>query len=138
MTKASTIYKGSPLRIPFDTCDPGGIVFFGNYFHLAHRAFEDFLLSRDIPWKDWFASKEWAVPLRHAEADYLKPLFGGQTYAFEVELLRMGESSLQIQVSFFDAQGQTCSRIRTTHVFVGLPQMTKRPIPEPLRSKLIV
>lgn len=128
-----------PLKftVPFDECDGEGIVFFGNYFRLAHRALEQYLPLIGIPWGEWFKHPEYGVPLRHVEADYMKPLRAGDTYSVAISVVEIGESSVHFQYDFADPSGNPLSRVKTSHVFVTRAgSMKKLAIPEKVRSRL--
>lgn len=122
-------------RIYFDEGDPGGIVFFANYLTWAHRAIEEFVESIGIPWKAWYESKEYGVPLRHVEVEYLSPLFPGTELRLCVDVKKVGNSSVVFQVSFFRGEKE-CGRVQTTHVFIDLKEKKKRPIPDLIRDQL--
>lgn len=127
----------SPLKftVAFDEADGEGIVFFGNYFRLAHRAFEAFLPTIGIAWKDWFEAPEFGVPLRHVEADYLAPLKPGDDYEVRISITDLGESSVHFEYEF--KKGSTITaKLKTSHVFVSRPEMTKIAIPEAIVRKL--
>jgi YbgC/YbaW family acyl-CoA thioester hydrolase len=127
----------SPLKftVAFDEADGEGIVFFGNYFRLAHRAFEAFLPTIGIAWKDWFEAPEFGVPLRHVEADYLAPLKPGDDYEVWISVTDLGESSVHFEYEF--KKGSTITaKLKTSHVFVSRPDMKKIAIPETIVRKL--
>src|SRR4051812_38085840 len=89
--------------IPFDEADREDIVFFGNYFRLAHRALEQYLVQHGIAWKEWFANKEFGVPLRHVECDYLKPLKPGEEFFVSINVAEIGESSVHFAYEFHNS-----------------------------------
>lgn len=129
----------SPLQftVPFDETDGEGIVFFGNYFRLAHRALEQYLPLIGIPWAEWFKNPEFGVPLRHVEADYMKPLRAGDAYQVKIKVLEIGESSVHFEYEFTDPQGASLSRVKTSHVFVTRNgPMKKLSIPDSVRERL--
>jgi YbgC/YbaW family acyl-CoA thioester hydrolase len=123
-------------QVFFDDTDAGGIVFFGNYFRLAHRALEACLPSVGIPWKDWFASEEIGVPLRHVESDYRYPLFPGEKFRMKISVLHLGESSVQFQFEIFNSKEALTTVLKTTHVFVSAATKKKTAIPPAIRTKL--
>ena len=123
-------------RVPFDEGDGEGIVFFGNYFRLAHRALEDYLPEIGIPWAGWFKNPDWGVPLRHVEADYLKPLRPGEEFRVRIHVAELGESSAHFAYEFLDTDGRVSAKLKTSHVFVDRREMKKRLIPEDLRAIL--
>jgi acyl-CoA thioesterase FadM len=125
----------STARITFDESDPAGILFYGNVFPLAHRAFEEMIESSGIPWPDWFSSDRWAVPITRASAEFSAPLSAGRTARIEVMVTEMRESACAVETIFI-LDGATCARVETVHVFVDRGTGEKMPIPAALREKL--
>lgn len=124
------------FTVAFDEADGEGIVFFGNYFRLAHRALESYFPEIGIPWSEWFKNDEFGVPLRHAEAEYVKPLRPGQTFEAKIEVLHLGESSVQFSYEFLGSEGESLARLKTSHVFISRKNKQKQAIPETLRLRL--
>jgi 4-hydroxybenzoyl-CoA thioesterase len=104
--------------VSFDEADSEGIVFFGNYFRLAHRALEQWLPLIGVPWAVWFSSSEYGVPLRHVEADYLGPMRPGEEFIARVGVERLGESSVVFGYEFVIGE-RVVARLKTAHVFVA-------------------
>lgn len=123
-------------HIHFDECDPAGIVFFANYFKLAHRSIEEFIMQNGISWQSWFQSPDFGVPLIHAESDYKRPMLQGNSYQAVVKLTKLGESSVQFETTFQTLQQETCAVIKTVHVFVDTKNLNKISIPQVIRQKL--
>jgi len=128
--------KPISMTVSFDDADGEGIVFFGNYFRLAHRALEQHLPLLGIPWKEWFANKDWGVPLRHVEADYLQPLRPGDHFQVVVKIEELGESSVHFAFDFLDHSGKLAASVKTSHVFVGRSTFKKVPMPSAVREIL--
>jgi YbgC/YbaW family acyl-CoA thioester hydrolase len=125
------------IQVPFDEADGEGIVFFGNYFRLAHRALEQYLPQIGIPWEEWFRHPEYGVPLRHVEADYAGPLRPGDSLEIRVQVSELGESSVQFAFEFWTAdQAQPNTQVRTAHVFASRTTRKKIPVPESIRARL--
>lgn len=122
--------------VHFDDCDPGGILFFGNYFKVAHRLFEEFVIHKGISWQEWFGCKTLLVPLKTAQAEYISPLWAGNNYNGSVKITKLGETSITVEVTLSDLQGQPCSKIQTVHVFVDATTQKKTLIPEAIRTRL--
>lgn len=135
MTPASI--KPIKFTVRFDDADGEGIVFFGNYFRLAHQALEQHLPHIGIPWKEWFANKDWGVPLRHVEADYLQPLRPGDEFLVTVTVVEVGESSVHFSYEFVNADDKPAARVKTSHVFVGRTTFKKLPVPDSIRERLL-
>jgi YbgC/YbaW family acyl-CoA thioester hydrolase len=128
----------APLKftVNFDEADGEGIVFFGNYFRLAHRALEQYLAQIGFPWEEWFKNKEFGVPLRHVEADYLRPLRPGDTFLAVIKVAEIGESSVSFDYEFQDQAGKPLAKLKTAHVFASRADFRKISIPENIRARL--
>lgn len=92
-------YK-TKATIQFHQADPAGIMFFGHVFTLAHNAYEEFIRACGFAWKDWFSEPKFLVPIRHTEADYLRPFRAGETYEIEARVIEISSSSFKIQYDF--------------------------------------
>src|SRR5512143_1139806 len=91
------------ITVRFDEADARGILFYGRLQELAHRVFEDFVASEVVArWEDWFLSPDFIVPIRHAEATFHRPMRPGQDYDGELAVVRLGESSFDVRVRFFE------------------------------------
>jgi acyl-CoA thioester hydrolase/1,4-dihydroxy-2-naphthoyl-CoA hydrolase len=125
------------VKVAFDEADSAGIVFFGNYFRFAHRALEHFLPQIGIAWDKWFSGKEIGVPLRHVEADYMRPIRPGEQLQIRTHIANVGESSVEFIFDFQIEGGSSAARVRTVHVFVATePLGQKIQIPPPIKTLL--
>jgi len=127
--------KPVEMTVMFDDADGENIVFFGNYFRLAHRALELWLPEQGIPWTEWFKNKDWGVPLRHVEADYLQPLRPGDRFQVAIRVAEMGESSIHFEYDFLK-DGKPAAKVKTSHVFVSRAAFKKVAVPAIVREKL--
>lgn len=125
------------FTVAFDEADGEGIVFFGNYYRLAHRAFEAWLPRQGFTWDEWFRNPEFGVPLVHTEADYLKPLRPGDAYDVEIQVAKVGESSVEFTYLLSAPEGTALARLKTVHVFASRPEMRKRSIPPAIKDRLL-
>jgi len=125
------------FSVAFDDADGEGIVFFGNYFRLVHRAFEQWLPRQGITWQEWFKNKVFGVPLRHVEADYLRPLRPGEDVLVRIQLTEVGEHSVHFEYDMRDLNEQPIARLKTSHVFVSRNEMRKIEIPAELKARLL-
>lgn len=134
-----------PSQIRFHQADPAGWMFYGTAFEITHDCFEDFIAHLEIPRKDWFESKIFAVPVRATEAIYHAPLRVGDHFEIQMNLSHLGESSLKVRFRFVKpamvvgsppTPQIVCLEIQTTHVFMGLESQKKCPIPPEFRNRL--
>jgi acyl-CoA thioesterase FadM len=130
------------MTVAFDDADGEGIVFFGNYFRLAHRALERWLPEvAGIGWAEWFKNPDVGVPLRHVEADYLKPLRPGDVFEARIAVASIGDSSVHFVYEFkapdgTDTGAATFARLKTSHVFIDRHELKKTTVPASLRARL--
>lgn len=120
----------------FDDTDLGGVVFFGNYYRIAHKGLEQFILNKGLTWNQWFQSSEFLVPLVHSEADYKKPLFAGSTYNLKIQIDKLSESSVTFGYEILSDSGEELALLKTVHVFVDKNTFQKIAIPAEIRSAL--
>lgn len=125
------------IQIRFHEADPAGILFFGNIFALAHGCFEDFIQAAGFTWKEWFHTKDYMIPIRHTESNYLKPFRPGEKYQVTVTVAKIGNSSFQMKYLFSSALG-THADVRMTHAFLEAKSLQKTSVPETVRNRLKV
>lgn len=123
------------FTVAFDDTDAEGIVFFGNYFRMAHRALEKYLPLIDIPWAEWFKSPEYGCPLVHAEADFTSPMRAGDPYLAKLTVKEVGNSSVHFQYEF-SRDGKITAKLLTSHVFMDRKKREKMDIPQSIRARL--
>ncbi len=122
------------VRLP-DT-DAAGILFFGNYFRLAHDAYEAFMESIGFSLRYIVQEADFLVLIAHAEADYNKPLRLGDRAMVELEVENIGRTSFVLSYSLKDAQNDVAAKVKTVHVTVDKKSGDKIHLPEKLREKL--
>lgn len=127
------------IQIKFREADPAGILFFGNILALAHDVFEDFIPATGLTWADYFQTKEYIAPIRHAEVDFLSPFRPGEKYDVAVSILRIGDSSFQAKAVFSQTSDKGVSKhaeVKTVHTFLNAKTFAKIPVPEKFRQAL--
>ncbi len=130
--------QGSPhysFRVHFDETDPGGVLFFGRLFFHAHRAYEAFLRHQGVGLTRVMEEWRLALPIRKAEAEFLKPLRLDQKVAVTVTPTRVGRTAFELDYCFGDPDDPS-ARAHTVHVAVG---HDGRPmaLPDRLRQALV-
>lgn len=117
----------------FSQLDPAGILFFGEVFPLCAGVYEDFIQSLGFGWEEWFSHPETASPVKHAEAEYFKPLRGGQVYEVCVDILSLRTSAFEVEFTLKQGETLHC-RVRIVHVFISKATGAKIPIPDAARA----
>ncbi len=121
-------------KILFADCDPGGIMFFANYFKSMHEAFENFMASENY-FDDYFKNKNFAYLLINAEAKYHLPLQAGNEITIELSVTKIRESSFEIFYEF-KLNKKLAAKGNTVHVCIDVKNLKKTKLPESLREIL--
>jgi acyl-CoA thioesterase FadM len=128
------------IAIRFEEADARGVLFYGRLQALAHHVWEDFVVSELVErWEDWFESREFVAPIKHAEATYHRPLRPGHGYTAELTIGKVGESSIEVVTRFLDESGPEpvlCAESRVVKVLADPATWRKIPIPDGIRARL--
>lgn len=130
----NTLAFQTKMKIRFRDADPAGIMFFGNILGLTHDVFEEFIDSLGISWQEWFKPVQWACPIRHAEVEYLSPFVPGKTYVAAAQVLKIGQTSFQMQYEFLTKEQKICARVKVVHSFVDQKTFQKADVPQRYRE----
>ncbi|MEM7647006.1 MAG: thioesterase family protein [Pseudomonadota bacterium] len=123
------------LKIHFDEADPAGIAFSGHLFSKVHRCYEDFVEALNQDPKSFFLSPETIYPLRHYEGEYFKPLRPLEFYDVIIGVLKISESSFQLEYRIQNNR-EPMATFRSTHVAVNPKTFQKISIPKDLKQNL--
>jgi len=102
----------------FQDVDAAGIVFFARVLEYFHDAYLAFLADAGQPLPAVLAERRWAAPLRHAEADYLRPIRFGDALEVQLVRARFEGSTLVVGHRLAAADGAALAVGTTVHVFV--------------------
>lgn len=124
------------IKINFFDCDPAGIMFFGNIFKITHSAYEEMLQKGGLK-RNYFKDDEYALPLVHSEADFLRPIMPGETVTVQLTVSLLKESSFELSYVVLNLKGEVCAKVKTVHVSVSKLNWQKTPLPQDLRNCLM-
>lgn len=125
------------IRINFFDADPAGIMFFANIFRLAHSAYEEMITSAGFE-RDYFFDEEYAIPILHADVDFVKPMFPGSVLSVEIAVKTVKDTSFELQYHFKNEDGELTARLRTVHVFITRSDWEKSAIPSEFLGYLLM
>ncbi|NCN42155.1 acyl-CoA thioesterase [bacterium] len=131
--------KPVEVFIHFDDADPAKIVFFGNYYRLAHRALELSLPQWGLQWDEFFRPTDVGFPVRHSEAEYFKPLRPGKPIFILALPEKVGTSSLTFRYEFresSDVPGDLLAIVKIVHVCVDSKTIKKTNLPPKMKTAL--
>ncbi len=119
--------------VRFQDVDAAGIIFYSRLFELCHDVYVEFLAEHGHPLHQVIERAAWAAPIRHAEADYLKPMRFGDSLEVALTLahLEPTEVSLGYRVSVRD-RTEVAAVVQTVHTFVSLPEFRRCSVPAEL------
>jgi YbgC/YbaW family acyl-CoA thioester hydrolase len=122
-------------RVRFEEIDAAGVVFFAQFFTIAHQTWERALLSVGVDLAAWLHAGQHGLPLVHAESDYRHFLRYGDTASITVTVAAIGTSSVTVRYQF--RLGATdLANLTLIHACVDLTTKRAAPFPAELRTAL--
>ena len=123
--------------IRFQDIDAAGIIFYPRVLEMFHDAYAAFLAFAGCPLAEVLKSGGWLAPVRHAEADYFKPLRFGDAVSVEICRAHLAETeaTLGYRIARSDS-GEVCAVGQVVHTFVERASFKRTPLPELLRRAL--
>ena len=129
---AFTIVK----KIRFDDVDGAGIVYYPQFFHLCHAAFEDFFDdAAHISYPELISKKRLGFPTVSVKSDFKAPLVYGDTAIIKLGIKNIGKSSLIFSYRIRRKRdGVLCFTADVATVAVSLETMKSVRIPDEYRN----
>lgn len=121
--------------VPFQDVDAAGIVFFARIFDYFHDAYVGFLRARGVPLEAAVRDRSWVAPLRHAEADYRRPLRFADDIAISVVSVTLDETEFRVRYRIETDDAVACEG-ETVHVTVDPDTFRRAAVPGFLRHAL--
>ncbi|MHB8879305.1 MAG: acyl-CoA thioesterase [Myxococcaceae bacterium] len=117
--------------VRFQDVDAAGIVFYPRILEYFHDAYVELLDARGCSLSAALSAKAWAAPIKHAQADFLRPIRFGELIRVAVVKARLEGSVLT--VGFRAEAGEDGPPVavgRSVHVFVDPSSFERVPPPE--------
>ncbi len=115
--------------------DAGGIVYFANFFVLAHECYESFLdTCKSIG--SIIDGGEIVIPIVHAESDYKMPLKVSEKVTVEMTLDKMSKTSFGLTYTIFNQSRQVAAEVNTVHAVLENSTWKAVKIPQFLKTAL--
>lgn len=123
-------------KIRFDDVDGAGIVYYPQFFHLCHKAFEDFFDESDgYSYPRLINELRRGFPTVAIESDFSAPLRYGDIAAVNIMLKNIGNTSVSLGYEIHQEPGSTlCFSACITMVFMNLDKHQVLPIPADMRE----
>lgn len=88
----------SVQKIRFDDVDGAGIVYYPQFFHLCHAAFEDFFDdAAPVSYPEMIQERRLGFPTVAIQSEFKAPLRYGDVALVELAVLQVGRSSLKMR-----------------------------------------
>ncbi len=123
-------------KIRFDDVDGAGIVYYPQFFHLCHKAFEDwFNENGPYSYPDLILKKRRGFPTVAIKADFILPLAYGDEASVQINVLKLGNSSavLRYDILRFETK-KICFSAQMTMVYLDLDKKKSVKIPSEFRE----
>lgn len=123
-------------HIRFSHCDPGGIVYFPNFFDFINATVEDW--SDQVveePFESRLMQRRLAMPVVMGQCQFYRPCHIGDQLEMELAIARIGRSTIDFRIT---GRVGLEERLRARHVIamVSLENYRAVPLPEALRAKV--
>ncbi len=125
-------------KIRFDDVDGAGIVYYPQFFHLCHAAFEDFFdTAAPVSYPQLIRERRLGFPTVAIESRFDAPLAYGDTAVVELTVDRVGRTSVVFCYAIRRRRdGQHCFQARVTTVLIDLDTHRPEPLTPELRAIL--
>ena len=116
--------------IYFQDTDAAGVVYFANVLAICHEAYEESLAASNINLKLFFSSQDLAIPIVHANIDFIKPLFCGDKILINVLPKYLTDHSFEIgyKIILFPIEKLLATAI-TKHVCIDKMSRNRKELP---------
>lgn len=131
---ANAFARERPIR--FQDVDAAGIIFYPRALELCHDVYVEFLADVGFPLHESLQGA-WIAPIRHAEADYLRPLRFGDRVEIALVAARLGPAAPPSEVTIGYritslADDEVAIVAQTVHTFLDRQSFQRTAIPEGL------
>jgi YbgC/YbaW family acyl-CoA thioester hydrolase len=121
--------------VRFHDVDAAGIFFFARAFEYITDAFVAFCAANGVYVDQVLRERRWGAPLRHVEADYVRPLFFGHRVEVALVAAHLEDTSATLGYRLANsADGVVHATVQATHVFVDVATFARCSVPDEMRS----
>lgn len=126
----------SVQKIRFDDVDGAGIVYYPQFFHLCHAAFEDFFdTAAPISYPELVRRRRLGFPTVAIQSVFHAPLAYGDIAVVEMTVMEIGNASLKLGYDIRRKRdGTLCFHAEVTTVLVDLDDLKPKKIEPELRE----
>ena len=118
-----------PLQVRLQDVDAAGVVFFARYLEYFHDALMTFLAEQGFDLPRLLEEGEILAPVKHAEADYLRPLRFGQRFVVEVLSAQVESTQVTVGYRLQTEDGEIAAVGQSVHVAVDARTFERTELP---------
>lgn len=122
-----------PMR--FGDCDMTGIAYHPAYLSMLVDVNEAMFASFGITWRELMMERRFGLPSVTMNIEFKKPAYYGDTLDFEVNVRRIGRSSLDLE-TVVSVRGEVVWTIRQRIALISADDHKSRPWPDDVRRGL--
>lgn len=123
-------------KVKLHQTDGAAIVFFGNYFALAHDAYESFMEQSGFGFREVIENSDILFVIVHAEADYKQSLPIGEEIEIEMTATKVGRTSYTLSYKIKNSADEPVSYVKTVHATIYREGNKSCALPEKLKTAL--
>ena len=103
-------------KVGLEDTDAAGVLFFAKQFGIIHRAYEELLESCGFPVEKILREGNFALPIVHAESDYLTPVRIGDLVSINIVLKSISQSTfiLKYEMKISDKLAGAATTVHTS------------------------
>jgi 4-hydroxybenzoyl-CoA thioesterase len=126
----------SVQKIRFDDVDGAGIVYYPQFFHICHAAFEDFFdTAAPVSYPELVRKRRLGFPTVAIESTFKAPLVYGDVVVVELSVEQIGNSSVTFGYTIRRKRdGKLSCRASVKTVLVNIDSMEPIPLSDEYRS----
>jgi len=126
----------SVQKIRFHDVDGAGIVYYPQFFHLCHAAFEDFFdTAASVSYPELVGERRLGFPTVHIESTFKAPLAYGDIAVVRLSVAELGRTSVTFEYDIRRKKdGALCFEAKVVTVFVDLDTLKPIPLTEEFRE----
>ncbi|MBV8883376.1 MAG: acyl-CoA thioesterase [Chroococcidiopsidaceae cyanobacterium CP_BM_RX_35] len=122
--------------VRFQDTDAAGVVYFANVLAMCHEAYEESLAVSGIDLKSFFSNLSTAIPIVHANVNFLHPMFCGEQIFIQLTTKYLDSSKFEIIYQVVAVTEQPIAKVVTRHVCIDPNSRTRKELPDNIISWL--
>lgn len=112
--------------------DAAGVVYFTSALDICHEAFEDSLMGAGIDIRTFFSNPDTAMPIVHANIDFLRPSFCGDQLVLQLNTHQLAEDDFEVRynITAINKGERLIAKAMIRHVCINPINRQRKPLPE--------